>query len=55
MEKSLHNAAMKVITTVNRDKDHIPPILTGETNPFPYQITVNQKSDVPNQGFDYRR
>ena len=47
MEKSLQKAAMKIINIVNMDKDHIPPIMTGESNPFPYQITVNPKLDAP--------
>ncbi|KAI6082894.1 DUF1649-domain-containing protein [Hypoxylon rubiginosum] len=43
MEQTLLTTAMKVVTCVNTHKDHIPPITTSETNPFPYQITVNQK------------
>ena len=43
MESSLQKTAMKIVAIVNRDKDHIPPITTSETNPFPYQIHVNQK------------
>ena len=46
MEKSLQKTALKIINIVNRDKDHIPPITTTEMNPFPYQITVNPKSDT---------
>jgi hypothetical protein len=46
MEKSLHKTALKIITIVNREKDHIPPITTTDTNPFPYQIVVNPKSDA---------
>ncbi|KAF1812029.1 DUF1649-domain-containing protein [Eremomyces bilateralis CBS 781.70] len=45
MEKSLQKTAMKIVNIVNRDKDHIPPITTTESNPFPYQILVNPKSD----------
>jgi len=41
MEKSLHKTAMSIINIVNREMDHIPPILTTETNPFPYLIIVN--------------
>ena len=37
---TLQKTAMKIITIVNRDKDHIPPITTSETNPFPYHIEV---------------
>ena len=43
MEKSLHKTALKIIGIVNRDKDHIPPITSTETNPFPYQILVNPR------------
>jgi autophagy-related protein 101 len=43
MEQMLLKAAMKIVTTVNREKDHIPPITTSESNPFPYQISVNPK------------
>lgn len=45
MEAMLLKAAMKIVTTVNRDKDHIPPITTSESNPFPYQIVINPKPD----------
>jgi autophagy-related protein 101 len=50
MEKTLQKAAMKIVNIVNRDKDHIPPITTTETNPFPYQITVNPKSETTGWG-----
>ena len=43
MEKSLQKTALKIVNIVNRDKDHIPPITTTETNPFPYHIIVNPK------------
>ncbi|KAH8600806.1 autophagy-related protein [Bisporella sp. PMI_857] len=42
MEAMLLKAAMKIVTLVNTYKDHIPPIMTSEANPFPYQITVNK-------------
>ncbi|RDW89346.1 hypothetical protein BP6252_01378 [Coleophoma cylindrospora] len=45
MEAMLLKAAMKIVSTVNREKDLIPPITTSESNPFPYQITVNPKGD----------
>jgi autophagy-related protein 101 len=45
MEAMLLKAAMKIVTTVNREKDHIPPITTSESNPFPYQIVINPKAD----------
>jgi autophagy-related protein 101 len=48
MESSLQKAAMKIVAIVNKDKDHIPPITTSESNPFPYRIMVNprQHQDV---------
>lgn len=41
MERQLQKSAMKVIGVVNRERAHIPPITTNESNPFPYQILVN--------------
>ncbi|KAL7626559.1 hypothetical protein AAE478_003331 [Parahypoxylon ruwenzoriense] len=43
MEQTLLTTVMKIVTFVNSHKDHIPPITTSETNPFPYQINVNRK------------
>ena len=43
MESTLASTIMKVVTLVNAHKDHIPPITTTESNPFPFQISVNQK------------
>ncbi|KAL1835897.1 hypothetical protein VTJ49DRAFT_5909 [Mycothermus thermophilus] len=39
-ETTLHNTIMKAVTLANAHKDHIPPITTTESNPFPYQIHV---------------
>ncbi|KAI2639642.1 DUF1649-domain-containing protein [Hypomontagnella submonticulosa] len=43
MEQTLLTTVMKIVTCVNSHKEHIPPITSSEANPFPYQITVNQK------------
>ena len=43
MGSTLQRTALKIVTIVNRDKDHIPPITTSETNPFPYQIVLNPR------------
>lgn len=43
MEAQLLKTVKKIVTVVNQYKDHIPPITTSGANPFPYQITVNQK------------
>ncbi|EMC97328.1 hypothetical protein BAUCODRAFT_69303 [Baudoinia panamericana UAMH 10762] len=45
MEDQLQQAAMKVVALANREKAHIPPITTNDTNPFPYQILVNPRTD----------
>lgn len=45
MERQLQQAAMKIVTLVNMERNHIPPITTTESNPFPYQILVNPKTD----------
>lgn len=43
MESTLLTTVMKIISSVNTYKDHIPPITTTEANPFPYSINVNHK------------
>ena len=43
IESTVQKTAMKIITLVNQDKDHIPPITTSETNPFPFQIDLNPR------------
>jgi hypothetical protein len=43
MEQTLLTAVMKIVTHANVHKDHIPPITAQGSNPFPYQINVNQK------------
>lgn len=45
MEMTLQKTAMKIVTIVNQNKDHIPPITTSEANPFPYQIVLNPRSE----------
>ena len=45
MESQLQKAAMEIVTIMDRDRGHIPPITTNETNPFPYQILVNPRND----------
>ena len=43
VETTLQRAILKIVTIVNQNKDHIPPITTSETNPFPYQIILNPR------------
>ncbi|KAL1972091.1 hypothetical protein VTN31DRAFT_7310 [Thermomyces dupontii] len=45
MENMLQKAAMKILSIVNRDKGHIPPITTSDANPFPYRIIVNPRQE----------
>ncbi|CAI7656866.1 hypothetical protein N7533_004105 [Penicillium manginii] len=45
MENMLQKAALKILNVVNKDKDHIPPITTSDSNPFPYRIVVNPRTD----------
>ncbi|RKU43559.1 hypothetical protein DL546_002731 [Coniochaeta pulveracea] len=43
---TLLRTVQKIVTYVNTHKDHIPPITTMESNPFPYQISINQKAEA---------
>lgn len=45
MGNMLQKAALKILSVVNRDEDHIPPITTSDSNPFPYRIVVNPRAD----------
>ncbi|GAB1320168.1 hypothetical protein MFIFM68171_10378 [Madurella fahalii] len=42
-ETTLHNTILKAVTLANAHKDHIPPITTTESNPFPYQINIGSQ------------
>ncbi len=45
METMLQRTALKIVTIVTRNTDHIPPITTSEANPFPYQIVINPRGE----------
>ena len=47
---SLHKTIMKIITIVNRDKEHIPPITTSDSNPFPYKVDINPRIEGWSKG-----
>ena len=53
MESSLQKTAMKIVTIVNRDKDHIPPITTSDANPFPYNIVLNPQNKQEGYGLRF--
>lgn len=46
MEQTLLTTVMKIVTYANAHKDHIPPITAQGSNPFPYQISLNQKENT---------
>lgn len=39
-EKQLREILFSILSVVNNNKDHIPPITTTDATPFPYQIVV---------------
>lgn len=45
MEQQLQTAAMAIVETVNKEREHIPPITSNDSNHFPYQILVNPKGE----------
>lgn len=49
-QQTLQKTVLKIVTYVNTHMDHIPPITTTESNPFPYQIHVNNGTN--NNGKD---
>ncbi|KAJ5947363.1 Autophagy-related protein [Penicillium verhagenii] len=45
MSKMLQKAAFKIRDIIHDNNDHIPPITTSDSNPFPYRIVVNPRTD----------
>ncbi|KAI9672211.1 MAG: hypothetical protein M1831_002025 [Alyxoria varia] len=45
-ESSLRDAMMTIIDIASKHKDHIPPIMSTDENPFPYDIVVLGESAV---------
>ncbi|KAL8945349.1 MAG: hypothetical protein Q9211_000119 [Gyalolechia sp. 1 TL-2023] len=50
---ALQKTAMTIVKIVNRDKDHIPPITTSETNPFPYEILLNPRAEYDGKSIGF--
>lgn len=46
METNLQKAVMQIISNTTYHRDHIPPIITNDKNPFPYHIIVQPKGDT---------
>ena len=44
MGRSLEKAAGQVVQIVNSQREHIPPITTAESNPFPYDLKIKMGS-----------
>lgn len=44
---SFESALAEVIDLVDHNKQHIPPIMTLDVLPFPYEITIDPTSDDP--------
>jgi autophagy-related protein 101 len=44
---TLQKTVLKILAIVNSKMDHIPPITTSETNPFPYTIVLNPRVEAP--------
>lgn len=46
IETQLQSTIVTIITTACSNHGHVPPITTNESNPFPYQIVVEQKGET---------
>jgi len=46
IENQLQSTILAIITTAGNMKDHVPPITTNDSNPFPYHIVVGQKGET---------
>lgn len=44
VQQQLQSILMAMAADVNANKDHIPPITTVETSPFPYKVVVSKGS-----------
>jgi hypothetical protein len=42
MAAALERACWSVVEVVNRERAHIPPITSNESNPFPYHVVVGK-------------
>ena len=51
-ESSLRQAMMTILDTASKHKDHIPPIMSTDENPFPYDIVVLGESIGGSSGED---
>lgn len=44
---SFEENLLEIMTLVDKSKDHIPPIMTLDVSPFPYEIVVDPKGQPP--------
>ncbi|OZJ01510.1 hypothetical protein BZG36_05580 [Bifiguratus adelaidae] len=45
--KTVNSTLMQILKIVGERKDHIPPILSAEGNPFPFQIVIPSTPTTP--------
>ena len=50
MASTLQRTSMRILTIVNREKEHIPPITTSDANPFPYSVELNPRVEGWSRG-----
>ena len=43
---TLQKTAVRIVTIVNKHKDHIPPITARDSNPFPYSISLSPRAET---------
>ena len=42
----LQKTAIKIVTTVTKHKDHIPPITANDSNPFPFSVSMSARAET---------
>ncbi|TGZ81096.1 DUF1649-domain-containing protein [Ascodesmis nigricans] len=46
IERQLEKTLRTIIATAGSKKDHVPPITSNDSNPFPYAIVISPKDDT---------
>lgn len=54
-EKQLREIFLSIVSTVNEHKDHIPPITTTDSTPFPFEIVVPGTSQGEGWGTVFKK
>eukprot|EP00245_Coleochaete_scutata_P005555 TRINITY_DN19205_c0_g1_i1.p1 TRINITY_DN19205_c0_g1~~TRINITY_DN19205_c0_g1_i1.p1 ORF type:complete len:220 (+),score=55.91 TRINITY_DN19205_c0_g1_i1:109-768(+) len=45
LEAALRDVILQILRVVNEKKDHIPPVISSDIAPFPYEIIIPSSSD----------